>query len=347
MTSPLIVKAGPTALAHIQQHGLTSDAVEVLVGASGGPKWFSLFGLDQYLCTEFFQGRQKPLQLLGSSAGAWRFACYGQHDAAAASRRFCEAYRTLCYPEKANLQQVTAISAKVIDAVFPTQAHVRQVLENPVFQLNFVVARAKGISKLQPKAAQIGALSLVAAANLIHRRSLGLFYQRLLFQHPHAGAAFPNLTDLPTARVVLDERNLKTALLATGAIPLVISPVEHIANAGDGIFVDGGIVDYHFDWPFSPHGLVLYPHFYPHLTPGWFDKSLRWRRGHKQHFHNLVLLCPSDSWVKSLPYGKIPDRTDFNRLHDKARMAYWQQVTERSVELAEAFKTGNYQLLPL
>ncbi|WP_333798026.1 patatin-like phospholipase family protein [Rheinheimera sp.] len=344
MASPLIVKAGPTALLHLQQHGLTSDAVEVLVGASGGPKWFSLFGLDQYLCSEFFKGRQKPLQLLGSSAGAWRFACYGQQDPAAASRRFCDAYRNLCYPPNADIHQVTAISATVMDAVFPTAEHVRQVVENPVFQLNFVVARAKGISKLQPKVAQLGALSLVAAANLVHRRSLGLFYQRYLFQHPLSANAFRRLDNLPTERVALGEGNLKTALLATGAIPLVISPVAHIAKAGSGIFVDGGILDYHFDWPFSEQGLVLYPHFYPHLSPGWFDKSLKWRRGNKRNFHNLVLLCPSDSWVKSLPYGKIPDRTDFNKLSDADRIAYWQQVTERSFELAQALKTGNYQL---
>ncbi len=344
MSSPLIIKAGPTALASIKHHGLTADAVEVLVGASGGPKWFSLFGLDQYLCAEFFKDRQKPLQLLGSSAGAWRFACYGQQDPAAASRRFCDAYRTLCYPAKANIREVSAISATVMDAVFPTDDHLRQVVENPVFLLNFVVARAKGINKLQNKALQIGALTLTAAANLVHRRTLGFFYQRYLFQHPLAAASFADLKDLPTQRIPLSGDNLKNALLATGAIPLVISPVTHIEKAGSGIFVDGGILDYHFDWPFSHKGLVLYPHFYPHLSPGWFDKNLKWRRGNKQHFHNLVLMCPSDSWVKTLPYGKIPDRTDFDKLSDAARIAYWQEVTERSFELAEAFKNGNYSL---
>lgn len=344
MSSPLIIKAGPSALAHIKQHGLTADAVEVFVGASGGPKWFSLFGLDQYLCGEFFKDRQKPLQLLGSSAGAWRFACYGQNDPVAASKRFCDAYRFLCYPPHAKIAEVTAISATVMDAVFPTDEHVTQVVNNPVFQLNFVVARAKGISKFQPKAAQLGALTLAAAANLVHRRTLGFFYQRYLFQHQLAANAFAELIDLPTTRVELGQDNLKDALLATGAIPLVISPVTHIANAGSGIFVDGGIMDYHFDWPFSQKGLVLYPHFYTHLSPGWFDKNLKWRRGNKAHFHNLVLMCPSDSWVKSLPYGKIPDRTDFDKLSDAARISYWQQVTERSFELAEAFKNGNYQL---
>lgn len=351
MHAPLILKAGPAALQHIQQHGLRSDDVEVLVGASGGPKWFCLFGIDQYLAAEFFQGRQKPLQLLGSSAGAWRFGCYAQADPAAASRRFCDAYRTLCYAKDASIAEITATSATVMDAVFPTQDHLQQVIDNPVFRLNFIVARSRKLNSGRGKAAQIGALTLTAAANLVSRKTLGLFYQRYLFQHPSSAtpvfaseAAFAEVKDLPTQRVPLTVDNLKPALLASGAIPLVIEPVRHIPGAGFGHFVDGGITDYHFDWPFSSKGLVLYPHFYPHLTPGWFDKSLRWRRAKAKNLQNVVLLCPSETWVKSLPFGKIPDRTDFSTMSDEIRIAYWQEVTERSFELAEALKTGNYVL---
>lgn len=356
MYAPLVLKAGPVALKHIQQHGLRSDDVEVLVGASGGPKWFCLFGLDQYLAAEFFQGRQKPLQLLGSSAGAWRFGCFAQADPAAASRRFCDAYRTLCYAKDASIAEITATSATVMDAVFPTQEHLQQVIDNQIFRLNFIVAKSRRLNSGQSKAAQIGALTFTAAANLISRKSLGLFYQRVLFQHPSSvhlqqelltaedSAAFAGIRDLPTQRVPLTVDNLKPALLASGAIPLVIEPVRHIPGAGDGHFVDGGITDYHFDWPFSSKGLVLYPHFYPHLTPGWFDKSLRWRRAKAKNLQNVVLLCPSERWVKSLPFGKIPDRTDFSTMSDDVRIAYWQEVTERSFELAQALKAGNYQL---
>jgi hypothetical protein len=342
----LIIKAGPTAFRQVQKEGLRSQDIKVLVGASGGPKWFSLFGLDQYLAGEFFQGRREPLHLLGSSAGAWRFGCYAQADPVAASRRFCDAYRLLCYGKNASIAEITATSATVMDAVFPSRAHLQQVIDNPVMQLNFVVARARKLNAMSHKAGQIGALTLTAAANLVSRKSLGLFYQRFLFQHPAADAPFAGVRDLPTQRVNLTVENLKPALLASGAIPLVISPVLDIPGAGAGHFVDGGITDYHFDWPFSQDGLVLYPHFYPHLSPGWFDKSLTWRRGHPAHFHNLLLLCPSDSWVKSLPYGKIPDRTDFARLTDQARINYWHEVTERSFELAQALKSGHYQLLP-
>jgi len=353
LQAPLIVKAGPMALEHIQQHGLRQDDIAVLVGASGGPKWFCLFGLDQYLAGEFFRGRQQPLQLLGSSAGAWRFGCFAQADPVAASQRFCDAYRTLCYAKDAGIDEITATSATVMDAVFPTQQHLQQVIDNPVFRLNFIVARSRKLNSGSGKAAQLGALTLTAAANLVSRKTLGLFYQRYLFQHPASGGTnptnsfFADLQDLPTQRIPLTVDNLKPALLASGAIPLVISPVRHIPGAGFGHFVDGGITDYHFDWPFCNEGLVLYPHFYPHLTPGWFDKSLGWRRAKGKNLQNMVLLCPSAAWVRSLPFGKIPDRTDFSSLSDEVRIAYWHEVTQRSFELAEALKTGNYQLQAL
>jgi hypothetical protein len=50
--------------------------------------------------------------------------------------------------------------------------------------------------------------------------------------------------------------------------------------------------------------------------------------------------------VASLPFGKIPDRTDFNKLPDPVRIAYWQEVTERSFELAEDLAQGNFLLRP-
>ncbi|HAR55932.1 MAG TPA: alpha/beta hydrolase, partial [Idiomarina baltica] len=40
------IRAGASALAHIQQNGLTADDIGLLMGASGGPKWFVLQGID-------------------------------------------------------------------------------------------------------------------------------------------------------------------------------------------------------------------------------------------------------------------------------------------------------------
>ena len=82
MTQPLVplrhlsIMAGPAARSILAERGLNARDVSWLVGASGGPKWFVLYGLDQYLAGDFFRHKQEPLRLLGSSAGAWRMACY-------------------------------------------------------------------------------------------------------------------------------------------------------------------------------------------------------------------------------------------------------------------------------
>lgn len=341
--SVLRVMAGPTALAHIRQHGLNQADVAVMVGASGGPKWFSLFGLDQYLFGEFFAGRSTPLHILGSSAGAWRFACFAQADPVAASQRFCHAYSHIRYPKGADASMISQISASIIDDVFPTEASVEQVLTNPLIKLNLVVAKARRIAAGRRKLMQAGALTLAASANLLHRKNLQYFFQRVLFHPPGEPAPFRHAGILPTQHVTLTQANLRQAVLASGAIPMVLAPVENIDGAGTGLYYDGGITDYHFDLPFSAQGLVLYPHFYSRLTPGWFDKALPWRRAQKAHLHNVVLLCPSEQWVKSLPFGKIPDRNDF-KLPDKVRIAYWQEVISRSEELAQAMKNGHYEV---
>ncbi len=339
----LRVLAGPTALAHIKQHGLQQADFNVMVGASGGPKWFCLFGLDQYLFGDFFAGRNKPLHILGSSAGAWRFACFAQADPVAASQRFCQAYSHICYPKQADIDLVSEISAAIVDAVFPTEQHIEQVLTNPVIKLNLVVAKARRLATARHKLAQAGALTLAAGANLLHRKHLQHFFQRVLFHSPGEQSPFHYAGILPTQHVTLNQHNLRQAVLASGAIPMVLNPIENIAGAGPGLYYDGGVTDYHFDLPFADNGLVLYPHFYPHLIPGWFDKALSWRRAKPAHLHNVVLLCPTDSWVKSLPFGKIPDRNDF-KLPDHIRIDYWQQVIARSHELPNALKHGNFAL---
>lgn len=346
MTSPLRVLAGSTAYKHIQQYGLRADDIRVMVGASGGPKWFCLYGLDQYLLGQFFKDRQQPLHLLGSSAGAWRFACYAQQDAVAASTRFANAYAEITFPKGADIRLVTQISQAIIDEVLPSTQHLREVVSHPTMKLNLIVDRAKGIAGSRNKLLQSSSLVLAASANLLNRRLLRHFYQRIHFHVPGETAPFRDSAELPTQHVLLTPDNVKAAVIASGAIPLVLEPVSDIAGAGKGQYYDGGITDYHFNQPFSHDGLVLYPHFYPELIPGWFDKGLRWRRANQAYLHNVVLLCPSSQWISTLPFGKIPDRKDFT-MADPSRIRYWQTVLQRSHELADAFAHQRYVVEPL
>ncbi len=340
-TSSLRVLAGATAFAHLQRHGLRQQDIDLVLGASGGPKWFCLYGLDQYLFGEFFHGRNTALSLVGSSAGAWRFACVTQENPAAATARFAKAYSSLCFPAKAGIDEVTSISASVLDQVFPDEAAIAQILNNPVLQLNFIVARELKVRKSERKAAQLKRLLLAAGANLLTPALLQKFYQRVVMQN-HNNPTL--LQHVPHETHALTLENFKSTLLASGSIPLVMHPVKNPPGLPTGFYVDGGILDYHLSLPYQHDGLILYPHFYPYLIPGWFDKSLPWRRAKAAQMEKMILLCPSTSWVHSLPYGKIPDRTDFSKLTDQQRLEYWAVVLERSKELARDLKSGNYRL---
>ncbi len=65
MSSSLSLLGGPNALRWIRERGLQGDDIDVMPGASGGPKWLVLAGLDRVLFGGFFKGRSRPLQRLG------------------------------------------------------------------------------------------------------------------------------------------------------------------------------------------------------------------------------------------------------------------------------------------
>ena len=139
----------------------------------------------------------------------------------------------------------------------------------------------------------------------------------------------------------LKDANREDALLASGSIPLICEPVRNIAGAPPGDYWDGGLIDYHLLLPYSQlDRLVLYPHFVPWITPGWLDKSLRWRARPRQHawLANVILISPSPAMLARLPDGKLPDRQDFYRYgtHHDARIAVWERAIAESQRFADA-----------
>lgn len=89
----------------------------------------------------------------------------------------------------------------------------------------------------------------------------------------------------------------------------------------------------------TDHNLVLYPHFQQQVVPGWLDKSLRWRHRSSRFLDTTVLLAPAPEWVRSLPNGKLPDRTDFARYGAdlSARVRDWSRAASASTQLADEF----------
>ncbi|MCP5358442.1 MAG: patatin-like phospholipase family protein [Pseudomonadales bacterium] len=338
MSAPALdLFAGPTALRRLQREGLRADSFGTVVGASGGPKWFVLYGLDRYLFGDFFAGREKPLVALGSSAGAWRLSCLGLQDPVAGIDRLAKHYAAQQYSADPDIDEVSQEAVKLVDIVLGEHG-AREIAEHPVVQVNIIADRVRGLVASERRGALMAGLGLSAVANLFSRRTLGRWFQRVVFHAGPPAPALAALKDFDTRCVRLTEGNVRKALLASGAIPLVLKGVADIPGAPPGLYRDGGITDYHFDLPFQQgEDLVLYPHFYSHFSPGWFDKSLPWRRPRATHYHNVLVLAPSREFVRSLPHGKIPDRKDFVRMDFDARHAYWQTVLQESARLGEEF----------
>lgn len=347
MTRPaapsLTLRAGPRALALIQERGLRLEDVDVLPGASGGAKWLAIAGLDRYLFGHVLRTtaddgtttRTRPLHCIGSSIGSWRMACLAQRDPVAALQRGHHAYiYDQRYSPKPPTQEVTRVLTACLDRLLGPHG-VDEILSHPFARLHIITARGRGLAASDRRLVLATSIALAASANLVRRRSLALQFRRTVFHSAGDATPFRHLRDLPTVHHALTRENLRDALRASGSIPLLVDGVR-IPGRPNELHWDGGVLDYHLDLDFGDgDGLVLYPHFYSHVVPGWFDKSLPWRRARARNFDRALLLAPSDAFVASLPGGKIPDRRDFFAFPAAERERRWQTVLDASARLGE------------
>ena len=332
----LEIYAGDTALKTIQERGFSQELFNTFLGASGGPKWFTLFGLDKYVFGEFFNSRTNPLNIIGSSAGAFRAACFGQNDPVASISRLAENYSQARYATtKPTASEISVSAQEMLDYSLGDNG-VKEIIHNPVFRSHFIVAKCRGLVARENKALQILGLTSSFIKNKISRRLLSGQYQRFIYQPQSSDLAISDPSGFTTQIEYLTQDNLRGALLASGSIPLVMSGIENIPGSPNGMYRDGGIIDYHFDIKVHNPGLTLYPHFSANIKAGWFDKNLK-RSVHQENYQNTVVICPSKAFIQSLPNQKIPDRTDFSDIETEQRIKNWQHVLKQSEQLAISF----------
>ncbi len=339
MTSALTLRAGPQALAHIRERGLRAEDIDVIPGASGGAKWLVLGGIDRFLFGDFLQQpRTRLLHSIGSSIGSWRLACLAQRDPVAALARGHHAYiYQQEYTAKPSVREISEVSARVLDELLGPNG-VDEILSHPFVRLHVITAEGRGLAASERKLMLSLTLAIAAAANVVSRKALALQLRRSIFHTAGGDTPFGTLADFPTAHHPLTQQNLRAALLASGSIPLLLEGVV-IPETPGSVHWDGGVIDYHLDIDFGAgDGIVLYPHFYPHVIPGWFDKALRWRRARARNFMRTLLIAPSDEFVASLPGGRIPDRRDFQNLPHDERIRRWQTVLDRSAQLGDELR---------
>jgi hypothetical protein len=207
-----------------------------------------------------------------------------------------------------------------------------------VFRTNVMTVRSRHVTASEQPALLVPGLLAAAALNAVSRRSLGAFFERVLFFDARDRPPFYDASGFPMSQVELTEANLKDAIVASGSIPMVLSGVRDIAGAPRGMYRDGGVIDYHLDLPQSTTDRVtLYLHFIDRIVPGWFDKKLSWRKPDPANVDRTILISPSKEFVARLPYAKIPDRRDFVNFDPDERVRAWRTVVDMCDELADEF----------
>lgn len=333
----LTIKAGTRALLKIRDQGLQPADVGIIPGAAGGPKALGIQGLDLALFGDWLQRAPRERSLIGASIGSWRFASACLPDAAQGIRRLGELYTSQRFNKGVTMAQVSASCRLMLEQLFDGQD--QAVLANPHYRLNIIVVKSHGLlAGDQPRSLGLG-LGAVIGNNLLSRSRLARHFERLILHDTRLAPPLAELTDFPSRYLPLDLSNLRHALLASGSIPMVMEGVRDIPGAGAGTYRDGGLLDYHLDLPYSGSDIVLYPHFTDRVIPGWFDKTMPWRRADLGRMQDVVLLAPSPEYLANLPYGKLPDRKDFKRFlgDDEGRERYWRVAISESQRLGDEF----------
>ncbi len=350
--------AGPKALLHLQQNGLAAQHVGVIPAAAGGPKGLILGPLDRFIFGDWLQQSSQPVDLVGASIGAWRMATACLNDSVKAFERLERDYIAQHYELLPGQKRPTAdfVSERFGESLLDFYGgRVPEVLSHPRYKLHILTSRGRHV--LGREHAWRTPLGYLGAflTNTVQRKAMGAWLERVVFSSPASAepgatcAALPFATgDYRTRQVHLTEANFNPALQASCSIPFVLRSVHNIPGAPPGAYWDGGITDYHLHLNYAaqlatrPAGqgsLVLYPHFQKEVVPGWLDKSLKWRHGASPFLDNMLLLAPDPEWVKTLPNGKLPDRTDFTRYGNDlpARVKAWTAATSASQQLADEF----------
>ena len=357
--------AGPQARRHIEQHGLRPQDVRVVPAAAGGPKGLVLGPLDRFIFGDWLASSSQPVHLVGASIGAWRMATACLNDPAQAFQRLENDYIRQHFEVQPGQKRP---SAQLVSEQFGQSledfygGRLQEVLQHPRYKLHIVTSRGRHLlgreHRLRTPLGYLGAF----VTNTVHRKAMGAWLERVVFSSQ--GAPLPFATsDYRTRQVALNEANFNPALQASCSIPFMLNSVHNIPGAPPGAYWDGGITDYHLHLnyasdliagdedktrakeqagpdPSARTGVVLYPHFQKAVVPGWLDKGLKWRHKATHFLDNMVLLAPDPQWVKTLPNGKLPDRTDF--LHYgadlQARMKAWSKATAASQQLADEWQ---------
>ncbi|MGZ6276282.1 MAG: hypothetical protein ACXWMI_09265 [Syntrophales bacterium] len=336
----ICIKAGKRAYEIIQDGGFTLDRVTTYFAPATGPRWLVASGFDLTLLTKGLLGCVRATHLVGSSAGAMRFAAWLQPEPEKSYRTLMESYITTTYTRDDTPATVQASLLGIVNSYIEDDA-LPFALASKKYRLAIITVRARNLVASELKWVQQLGLSIGFLFNAIKRSYIHYFAERVVFYN---GPKPPHFCLRPGFRgryIPLNQINFKYALVASGAIPLVVAGIKNIYGAPLGVYRDGGLIDYHLthNYAATNNDIVLFFNHQERIIPGWLDKKLSYRFPQADDLDNVLMIHPSLGFVAQLPNGKIPDRDDFAIHIDdpSTRIKNWWNVVERAQPLGEEF----------
>ncbi len=336
----LCVKAGRRAYEIIRNGGFSLDRIRTYFAPAVGPRWLIASGFDLTLMGKNVLGRSNLVWLVGASAGAWRLAAWLQPEPEKSYRALMEAYTNTTYTRQDTPATVLNSLSGIINSYLEDDA-LPFALSNTFFRLAVITARGRHLVASENSLVQRIGLAVCFLANALSRSSIHSFAERIVFYN---GARPPYFCLKPGFKgrfIPLSSTNFKTAVLASGAIPLVVAGVRDVFGAPKGIYRDGGLIDYNIstDYTEKPEEITLFFHHQERIIPGWLDKRLKKRQPPEGSLDNVLMIYPSENFVSRLPGEKVPDRDDFLTFIDDpaSRIRNWQKAVEMSSSFGEQF----------
>ncbi len=333
------IRAGSLAYQMIKDGGFTLDKIATYFGPAGGPRWLVSSGFDLTLLREKLLGRRQPVWLVGASAGAWRFTAWLQPEAEKSYRAFMNAYIHAIYKRGDNPQVILKKITDILNGYIEDDG-MPFALSNKHYRLAILTTRMK-IGASDNSSSQKFIFSLIFLANAISPSLVHRFAERVVFYYGPKPPDFCFRKEFRGRFFPLNHVNFKPAVLASGAIPLVVAGIHNIFGAPDGVYRDGGLIDYNInqDYRTRDDGITLFFHHQERIIPGWMDKRFKKRRPPNSFLESVLMVYPSEAFIRKLPGGRIPDRGDFDTFIDDpaTRIANWKETVELSATLGEEF----------
>jgi hypothetical protein len=336
----ICIKAGKRAYEIIQDGGFHLDRVTTYFAPATGPRWLVASGFDLTLLTNRLLGCVRATHLVGSSAGALRFAAWLQPEPEKSYQTLMESYIGTTYKRNdtpATVQEslIGIVNSYIEDDALPF------ALSSKKYRLAIITVRARNLVASELKWVQQLGLGIGFLLNAIKRSYIHYFAERVVFYNGPKPPHFCLRPGFHGRYIPLNEINFKYALVASCAIPIVVAGVRNIYGAPVGVYRDGGLIDYHLthNYASTNDDIVLFFNHQERIVPGWLDKKLSYRLPRADDLDNVLMIHPSHGFVAQLPGGKIPNRDDFAIYIDdpSTRIKNWWSVVERAQHLGEEF----------